>query len=365
MRRKYIAPICFIACSSLLWLSGCQSQVKPEGEPAGLTANDKAPDSSGAGARIAFAKLTHDFGDVSPNKPYKAEIKFTNTGEDGILKISKVSKCCGVVTKLAGNKTEYQPGESGAVLIEWRSGSQPMVFARDFTVHSNDKANPAVKLKVRAKITLKVTWEPKRMRLFLGEDNAGGQDITIKSVDGRPFSITSFKSTGDCIMADFDPSVAATKFVLEPKVNASKLHQNLKGRILIGLTHPDGNAAIILFDVTPKYTMDPPLLLFFYAEPGKPIVRKISVLNNYEQDFRVESLSSKTGTVGVEVLSTRKLTHGYQLEVEVTPPEPASKGQIKLLDEFVLTLEAGEKIPIKCNLYYTKKAKPATAPKIR
>jgi hypothetical protein len=343
-----------------------------------LSASDKTPDSNGPSPKITFAKLTHDFGDVSPNKPYKADIKFTNTGE-GTLEISKVSKCCGVVTKLAGGRkkripseggapltvTEYGPGESGAVLIEWRSGSAPGPFAREFIVHSNDTANPAAKLKVKAKVTLKVTWVPKRMRLLLDEDNVGGQDITIKSVDGRPFSITSFKSTGDCITADFDPSVEATKFVLEPKVNASKLHQNLKGRILIGLTHPDGNAAIILFDVTPRYTMDPPLLLFFYAEPDKPDVRKISVLNNYKQDFGVESLSSKTGTVGVRVLSTRKLTHGYQLEFEVTPPKPASKGQIKVLDEFVLTLEDGEKIPIKCNLYYTKKAKPATTPKIK
>ncbi|MHC4355387.1 MAG: DUF1573 domain-containing protein [Planctomycetota bacterium] len=364
MRRKYLAPVCFIACCSLLWLGGCRSQVKSQPEPAPLSASDEAPASSGAAPKITFAKSVHDFGVVPPNKPYKADIKFTNTG-DGILKISKVSKCCGVVTKLAGNKTKYEPGESGAVLIEWRSGSQPTLFKKDFKVHSNDKTNPTVTLEIRAKVALKVTWAPKRMRLFLDEDNVGGQDITIKSVDGRPFSITSFKSTGDCITADFDPSVEATKFVLEPKVNASKLHQNLKGRILIGLTHPDGNAAIILFDVLAKYTMDPVLFLFFYAEPGKPIVRKMTVLNNYKQDFAVESLSSKTGTVGVRVLSTRKLTDGYQLEVEVTPPTPASKGQIKVLDEFVLTLGDGEQIPIKCNLYYTKKTKSTTTTKTK
>lgn len=368
MRCKYLAPVCLVACCGLLWLSGCQNQAKAQPETEAISVSNAAPDSNGPAPKITFAKLVQDFGEVSPNKALKGEIRFTNTGE-GALRISKVSKCCGVVTKLAGGKTkripgeggalltvtEYGPGESGAVLVEWTSGSQPMLFQREFTVHSNDPKDPAVKLKMQARITLKVVWEPMRIRLLLDDDNVGGQDITIKSVDGRPFSITSFKSTGDCITADFDPSVEATKFVLEPKVDASKLQQNLKGRILIGLTHPDGTAAIILFDVLPRYTVDPPLLLFFYAEPGKPILRKITVLNNYKQDFAIDSVTSKMGTVGVRVLSTRKLTYGYQLELEVTPPEPTSEGKIKILDEFVLTLEGGEKIPIKCNVYYNTK----------
>lgn len=351
MRRKYLAPVCLIACGGLFWLSGCQNQVQSDIEPAALSTDTEAPDSGGAAPKITFSKLVQDFGEVPPNKLNKGEIKFTNTG-DGTLKISKVSRCCGVVTKLAGEKDVYAPGESGAVEIEWTSGSQPMTFMREFFVHSNDKEDPASKLKMQAKIVLKVTWEPKRLRLFLDEDNSGGQNLTIRCLDNRPFSITSFKSTGDCITAYFDPSVTATEFVLEPKVNTEKLHKNLKGSITVGLTHPEGKAAIILFDVTPKYSINPPLLIMFNAEPGKPIVRKISVLNNYEKDFGVDSLSSQTGAVGVRLLSKRELTHGYQLEVELTPP-PA-EGKMKFLDEFYLTLEDGEKLPIKCNGYYKK-----------
>lgn len=357
MIRKYLATACLIACCGLVWLSGCQSEAKPDVESAELVAPEKPPVPGGPAPKISFAKLMHDFGDVPPNKAHKGEIKFTNTGQ-ATLVIKKVSECCGVDTKLAGKKTRYEPGESGAVLIEWRSGSMPTPFQREFTVHSNDSMNPAVKLKVRAKVTLRVKWQPDRMKLLLDQDDAA-EDITIRSVDGRPFSITSFKSTGDCITADFDPSVEATKFVLAPKVDASKLQQNLKGRILIGTTHPDGPAAIILFDVRPKYTTDPLLFLFFYAEPGKPMVRKMAVLNNYGQDFTVKSLTSKTGAVGVRVLNTRKITDGYQLEIEVMPPERGSEDQMKVADELVLTLGSGEQVPIRCNLWYTKKAKSA------
>jgi hypothetical protein len=312
-------------------------------------------DSKGA-PRITFQELGHDFGVVPPNKLHKADIKFTNTGQ-GTLNITKVSGCCGVVTKLVEDKRQYAPGESGAVRVEWRSGSQPMAFAREFVVHSNDNANPATKLEIKAKVVLKVTWEPKSLSLVLDEENAGCENITIKCTDDRPFSITSFKSTGGCITSDFDPSAKATEFVLKPEVKMEKLQNNQKGRITIGLTHPDGNAAIILFRVLPKYKINPPLLIVFNAEPGEPIVRKISVLNNYGQDFGIESLTSKTGTVGIKVLSKRKISDGYQLEIELMPPD--YEGKIKFTDEFYLNFEDGDKLSIRCSGYY-KKTKPST-----
>jgi len=358
MRPKYFALVYLAVGCALLCQGGCQEQARIETEPEGLEAPEKVgtADSGGPQPKITFETLGLDFGEVPPNQLKKGQIKFTNRGE-GVLKISKVAQCCSVVATLAAEKKEYAPGESGAVNVEWRSGSQPINFARELVVHSNDKTNPAAKLKIQAKIVLRITWEPKRLRLFLDEDNAGSQNLTVSSLDDREFSITSFKSTGDCITADFDPSVKATKFVLEPKVDTEKLNKNLKGRIMVGLTHPDGNAAVILFDVLAKYSISPPLLILFYAESGKPMVRKISVLNNYKKDFGVDSLSSKNGVVSAKILNKRKITNGYQLEVELTPP-PA-EGKMRFVDEFYLTLEDGEKLPIKCNGYY-KKTKPVS-----
>ena len=361
MRRRYFALVYLVVGCALLWQSGCQKQAKIETGPGGLEEPEKVgtADAGGPQPKITFETLGHDFGEVPPNKLNKGQIKFANRGE-GVLKISKVAQCCSVVATLAAEKKEYAPGESGAVNVEWRSGSQAINFVRELVIHSNDKANPAAKLKIQAKIVPNVTWEPKRLRLSLDEEETGGPKVTVRSLDNRPFSITGFKATGDCMTADFDPTVEATKFVLEPKVNIEKLHKNLQGRIMIGLTHPDGNAAIILFDVVARYTVDRPLLLFFSAEPDKPIVTKISVRNNYKKDFAVDSLSSRTDAVGVRILNKRKITDGYQLEVELTPP--ASEGKIKFQDDFYLTLEGGEKLSIKCNGYY-KKTRPVTTMK--
>lgn len=357
MRRTYLTSVCIVVGCTLLWQSGCGRQAKIETEPTASKEPDKMEvvDANAPQPKITFAKMGHDFGDVPPNKVNIGQIKFTNTGE-GVLKITKVGKCCGVVATLDKNKTVYGPGESGTINVEWRSGPQKMSFTRQLIIHSNDKMDPAAKLTIQAKIVPRISAEPKRLRLVLDEENAGCPKVTIRSLDDRPFSITGFKSTGDCISADFDPSVEATKFVLQPKVDTEKLDKNQKGTVTVGLTHPDGNAAVFYFDVVPKYTVNPPLLIVFNAEPNEPLVRKITVLNNYQKEFEIESISSKSGTVGIEVLEKKKITDGYQLQVAITAPD--SQGKMRFMDEFYVVLEDGEKLPIKCNGYY-KKPKPA------
>jgi hypothetical protein len=337
--------ICVICGLVLFSQSGCQEQAR-------LT--DKGP------PQIKFKDLVYDFGEVSPSAKHQGRFEFTNVGE-GLLKITKVGQCCGVKTKL--DKMEYAPGESGTLQVEWNSGPYERKFQRQLTVYSNDKSNPETTLVVKAQTVLKVAWDPPRFKLFLDEDNAGCPKITINSIDERPFSITEFKSTGDCITADIDPTVEATEFVLEPKVDMDKLQQNHKGRIYISMNHPQGKHATLLYSVVPKYTINPPLLIMFNAVPSQPIVRKISVLNNYEKDFAIESLTSKNNIVTVEVLKQKKISNesqiGYQLEVAITPP--AEEGKAKFTDQLSLNIKDGEELPIRCNGYYTKrKAKAQT-----
>jgi len=333
--KRVTRIICVISGLVLCLQIGCQQQAK--------ISDNLVPE-------IKFEKLICDFGEVGPNTKNTSELTFTNIGE-GLLEITKVGKCCGVVTKL--DQMEYKPGESGALKVEWTSGAREMTFARQVVVHSNDPNAPAINLTIKAKVALQIDWEPKRLKLFLDEENAGCSNVTISSLDNQPFSITGFKSTADCITVDYDPSVKATKYVLEPRIDSEKLLKNLKGRINISLDHPKGDAATILYSVLPKYTVNPPLLIIFNAEPNKPIVRKISVLNNYGKDFEIKSLSSKNNIVAMKLLEQKKLRNGYQLDVEITPP--ADGGQPKFTDEFSLNIKDGESLSIRCNGYYSKR----------
>jgi hypothetical protein len=222
---------------------------------------------------------------------------------------------------------------------------------RQLGLLSNDLTNPEIKLTLKAKIVAKVSWDPERVKLCLDEENAGCPKLKLKSLDGQQFSITDIKSTGDCITAQYDPNTKATEFDIELKADTEKLAKNLKGRVYISLTHPEAKMATVLFDVIPKFTVTPPLIIVFNAESQKPIVRKISVLNNYKEEFEIESSSSKDDTM--KILDQKKITNGYQLEVEIMPPMP-EEGKIKFSDVLSINIKDGEKLAVTCNGYYSK-----------
>jgi len=347
MKRKcfILAPILisYVLCLQ----TGCQEQAKEavttQEKPEAVAESDKPS------PEITFENEVFDFGEVGPNKKNTGKIKFTNAGE-ALLKITKVARCCGVVTRLG--KMEYEPGESGELKVEWNSGYRPSTLRRKLTIHSNDPISPQTVLNLKAKVVLQVDWEPKSLRLFLDEENAGCPKITINSLDNQPFSILQFKSTADCISADYDSSVEATKFILEPKVNIDAMPKNFKGRININLTHPEGKTATIIFSVLPKYTVRPSMVIVWNAEVQKPVVKKISVLNNYHKNFEIESVTSKRNIIGVKVLEQRKITNGHQLDLELTPP--AVENKTNFMDELSVNIKGEEKLAIRCNWRYSK-----------
>jgi hypothetical protein len=334
MKRKCLILVLLLSCVLLLQ-TGCQEQAKSE-------AAKPSP-------RITFEDVVYDFGEVGPNVKNTGQFKFTNTG-GALLEITEVERCCGIITKLG--KMEYEPGESGTLKVEWNSGPRASTMKRKLTVHSNDPQTPRTTLSLIGKVVLQVDWEPKNLSLFLDKENAGCPNITITSLDNQPFSILGFKSTPDCITADYDSSVEATKFILEPKVNIEAMPKNLKGRINVNLTHLGGKTATILFSVLPEFTVGPSLLVVWDAKPEKPVVKTISVLNNYHKDFEIESVTAKYNIIGVKVLEQKKITYGYQLDLELIPP--ASENKTNFIDEFSINIKGGKGLTINCKGYYSK-----------
>jgi hypothetical protein len=371
MKRNHITLPALIVAFVLLLQIGCQEQAKVPDEPiAALAAPEPAigqekvetvPEASQptataletqekkslTGPTIAFEKVVHDFGEVAPGTKQIGEFKFTNTG-DSLLKVTEVKRCCGVVAKLA--KEEFTPGESGALKVEYRSSTRASVMNKKLYVSSNDQVNPKITLSIKAKIVPKVAYEPQKVQIFLKGENAGCPEITLTSLDNQPFSIKAFKSSSDCITADVDSSVEATKFLLQPKVDFEKLQSSSSGAISISLTHPQCGIISIFFSVLPRFQSKPRSIIVFNAEPQKPMVRKISVLSNYSEDFEVESASSKNDCV--KVLSQEKIANGYQLEVEITPPPADDTG--KFTDELYVSLKGGEKLEITSYGHYSR-----------
>ena len=367
MKRNCLILTVLIVASVCLLQIGCEEQAlateesKPEltaPEPASGSAKaETAPQSVKRGPEITFEKVVHDFGNIGPGSKNVCEFKFTNTG-DSLLKITDVSKTCGC-TPYTLAKMEYEPGESGALKVEYNASRQPDSIKKTLFVSSNDKTKPKVELTLKANIVTKVDYEPKKLDLLLNKENAGCPAITIRSLDGKPFSIKQFEATGrfksaeKVITADYDSSAKATEFVLQPKVDVEKLRKELNGRIEITLTYPESYVIAIPFEVLPRFKITPPSLIIYRGELGKPVTKEVWILSNYDEDFEVESTSTQEGAI--KVLSQEKIDNRYKFELEITPPASKKGRKGFFTDTFFVNIKGGEKLKVACRGFYSKK----------
>ncbi len=289
---------------------------------------------------ITFATTVCDFGEVSPGKKCVGKFEFTNTG-NSLLRITEVKKCCGVVAEL--DREELAPGQTGVLHVEYRSAGTADGIRRQLYVNSNDLAHPSVALTIKATIVARVACEPKNLDVRVKGADAGCPPITVTSLDGQPFSITSFRSSRDCLTAEFDPSVKATKFVLRPQVDFAKLQGVPAGLAVIGLTHPESGQVSVYFRSVPDFKLTPQSLMVMNAEPQKPITRKVYVESNYGEEFDVESVSSKNGFA--RLIDKGKIGSRYQLEVELVPPATEATGGFD--DLLSVNLRDGRKLQLR------------------
>ena len=210
-------------------------------------------DVTGPQPKLSLEKASHDFGEVGPETARTAQYKFKNTG-DAPLIVSQVKTCCGVRARGVKNGQEYAPGQGGTLELDCTFGNTPGAMTRNIYLHTNDPNQKVTTITFKAKIVRRIECKPDRLRLFLNQENAGCGDLTLTSLDGRPFSITRIRSTANAITADIDPAVKATEFVLKLQADMQKLERNLRGQISIDLTHPEGKNVRVLYDVLPDFT---------------------------------------------------------------------------------------------------------------
>jgi len=384
MKRLFSILIIIVFCLSLFFIIGCEEGAKTPGPPQKDLTNPPlfAEDSSNdnvkpnektnntvqtaennvqtkkprakrvvKGPKITFESEVHNFGNMKPRSKNKCEFKFTNTGNSE-LKITKNPEAtCGCTIPRLSKRT-YAPGESGTIQVVYTAGAGAVAVHKAIYVSSNDKSRPRVGLTVQGNIVLSVRHTPSKLMLMLNEENAKCPNITLSSIDNQPFAIKSFTSSGKIISAAFDPNVAQTKFVIEPKVDLATLAKVLKGNIIIGLTHPKCPRVMINYSTKPLFTLKPSSLVLTNVVPGKIIDRTVWVLNNYNKDFAIESATSKKDIV--KVLSMKKMGKRYKLELQITPPEPEEKQKV-FSDTLKIKIKDSKELTIGCHGVYPTK----------
>ena len=307
--------------------------------------------------KITFDKLIHNFGNISPATQHICEFNFTNTG-NGVLEILEIEETCGC-TPSALSKSAYAPGEKGSLKVGFYSDTQLGKTSKPIYIYSNDETNPEVELAVQANIIAKIDYEPKKLDLMLNQPNANCPTITIRSLDNKPFSITSFKSTDGCITADYDPSIQAKQFVLKPRVDTQKLERTMDGLFEIGLSHPETKIISGTFDAPPRFETSPRSIMVHQADPKQPVVKKINVISNYNEEFDIESAFSQEGTISIS--NQRKTGNGYELELVIKPPDAKDRSRI-FSDTFFINLKGIGRLDVSCNGFYSGASSASSGP---
>ena len=304
------------------------------------------------GPTLTFKSSIYDFGIIGPSTKNTAGFKFTNTGDE-VLKITEIKSTCGcTVPKLA--KKEYAPGESGVIKVEYKSKKEAKKDTQTVTVYSNDKQNPRITLTLKAEIILKVAVEPEVLKLELWKDNGNCPRITLKSKDGRPFSITKFSATKSAMTIDFDPNAVDVNFVFEPVIDVSKLENVPRGAARFTLTHPECTQITQRFELKQKYELNRKLIYILNTITDNAKTEKLWVISNSGQEFEIAETSSRQGYV--ELLSKKKVGNRYELELQITPP-PKDGTKRFFVDTFYVTMEDGAKLMTTVQGYYKKEAK--------
>ena len=328
------------------------------------TAIEPKPLTPGKAPKIEFKATTQNFGDIGPETTHTTKFEFKNVG-NAPLQVLRITSCCGSVTRGVKAGQEFAPGESGALEVEYRTGTYPGPLVRNLSMDTNDPEQSKANLTIKATVVYRIEHSPNGVSLFPKKANAGCSPITVKSTDGQPFSIVAFRATANTLTAEFDPSVKATQFVLKPKADVEKLARNTRGQIVIALTHPECKSVTIPYDVTPEFAITPQQFTLFNVKPDQPIQRELWIMSNYEEDFDIDSVSSQKGTI--KVLESKKIPGApktdtavgtsaktgarYQLRIEITPPVQEDKRSM-LSDVLEVQIKGGEKLTVQCRGIY-------------
>jgi hypothetical protein len=330
-----------------------------------------------SGPKIEFESVEYDFGEVVPRA--KAVGLFTVKNAGGApLEISEVQKCCGAT--LNWSKKTLKPGESSELEVTY-TFLYVGAMKKNLYVSSNDPNDLRIMLTIKGSVVRKVSWTPTKIKLFLNQENAGVKPIQIKSLDGKSFAITQFKASGDLMRAQVDPKAQATEFTIVPEVDVEKLSEAdiPRGSVQIFHTHPGAQTIRLNYDLFPRFSFTPPRIIVFSADPERKEKRKLWILDNYvdeepndgsgqvtqavtpdsssrdsKLDFEIESVRSKNGSVTVS--STDPIKNGYQLSLEISPPEPEA-GSRSFNDTLQIKIKDGKELSVMVSGYYSNNAR--------
>lgn len=316
----------------------------PRPVPPTEAAQTTGDEAAGPAPRIEVENPEIDLGVIGPSTQHRVAFKFKNIGEAD-LKITRVTTTCScTVPELA--KKEYAPGESGTVNAVYHAGSSAGPVHKTLYIISNDPKQPSASLVITGTIRLKVVTEPTSLQFTAAKENAGAVPIRLSCTDQTPFAIRNITASNNAVTFDYDPEKKATEFVLQPKVDPSKLEQTLNGYVRIQTTHPEVPELTIPWTAQPCITLSQPRFILQNAEPGQAVTRTVWVTNHCGGTLEIASAESTKGMM--EIAGQESKDGHLKLDIRITPPARKDEVMRYISDGLTLKFTDGRSATIYC-----------------
>ncbi len=303
--------------------------------------------------RVEFVNVVHDFGQVGPDSLNSCAYEFKNVG-DGILTIKETRATCGcTIPQLA--KRDYNPGETGKVEVKFTAPKAAGTTSKHLYVFTDDVNNPKVELELKAEVVLQVEIRPDNLSLSVIDANVGALPVTIRSKDGRQFSIKEIIGSTGAVTFAFDPNAKAVSYTLMPRINLAQLRERNEGNIIFKIDHPKCDQISLRYAAAPLYEASPQSIILRGIQPGKPNTREVFITSNYNENFEIAGIKSKTGFSRVQ--RKDKTDKRYRLEVVITPPEKDDK-RMFFTDTLTIEFVDGNSMDILIRGFFSREVKP-------
>jgi hypothetical protein len=164
------------------------------------------------GPKLQFDNVVHDFGKIGASEQAKHTFYFTNTGNQALY-ITNVHPSCGCTA--AGEWTRMvEPGQFGAIPIQFNASSFNGMVLKAVTVTSNDRQQPSALLQIKAQVWRPIEVTPQYAIINIGPDSRGGTNIVriINNTD-QPLTLSDPESSNP----SFVPTIVEVKTNLPGK----------------------------------------------------------------------------------------------------------------------------------------------------
>jgi len=197
-----------------------------------------------AGPRISFDRDTHDYGKVLHGETVTEEFNFTNTGDQTLI-IEELRSSCGCTKAIKGSSEVPPQGKSTIVAAFDTTGLSPGRKMQHLYVHSNDTAQPVVKLTLLANVVRELNVDPPTLAKHLESfSEVVSFPMRIVNSSDKPYTVTGVKGQTDGIEATLQPARLLVKpgakepFAVSLKLKKEPGRHYYMGKFFLLTDHP-------------------------------------------------------------------------------------------------------------------------------